>query len=43
MNIIYQSFLARHEGLPRHIPVLDLEVEAIPSRDEMYAQAPNML
>jgi hypothetical protein len=43
MNIIYQSLLARHEGLPRHIPVLGLEAEASPSRDEMYVQVLGML
>jgi hypothetical protein len=43
MNIIYQSLLARREGLPRHIPVLGLEAEASPSRDEMYVQVLGML
>ena len=43
IDIIYQSLLARCEGLPRHSPVLVLEVEASPGQDEMYVQAPGML
>ena len=33
MNILYQSLLAKHEGLPRHTHVLNLDVEASPSRE----------
>jgi hypothetical protein len=38
MNILYQSLLAKHEGLPRHIHVLGLDVEASPSREGMYVR-----